>query len=119
MDTTRHADDSRRLELLQMLDLLNADPDPAFDRLTRIAAAVTGAGIAMVTFLAGERQWIRSRVGTTATEARVEDGFCNCVLGIVGLVEIPDASLDPRWADNEFVVGPLAIRSYAGVPIVY
>ncbi len=119
MDTTRHADDSRRLELLQMLDLLNADPDPAFDRLARVAAGVTGAEIAMVTFLAGERQWIRARVGTVATEALVAESFCICVLDRSTLVEIPDAAADPRFAGNKFVVGPRAIRSYAGCPIVY
>jgi PAS domain S-box-containing protein len=119
MDTTRHADEPRRLELLQMLDLLNADPDPAFDRLARIAASVTDAEIAMVTFLAGDRQWIRARVGTLATEARVEDGFCICTLGDDGLFEIPDATLDPRFAGHTFVLGPLAIRSYAGFPIRY
>ena len=117
MDTTRHADEPRRLELLQMLDLLNADPDPAFDRLARIAASVTTAEIAMVTFLAGDRQWIRARVGTLATEARVEDGFCACTLSDDGLFEIPDATLDPRFAGHAFVLGPRAIRSYAGLPI--
>ncbi len=30
---------------------------------------------------------------------------------------IPDATLDPRFADNPLVTGPLGIRFYAGAPL--
>ena len=117
MDSTRTADDSRRLDLLRALDLLSAEPDAALDRLTRIAAAVTGSEIAMITFIAGDRQFLRSRVGTQATVASMRESFCICTLDGPQLVEVEDATQDSRFADNKFVVGPRAIRSYAGVPV--
>ena len=119
MDSTRTADDSRRLDLLRALDLLSAEPDPALDRLSRIAAAVTGSEIAMITFVAGERQFIRSRVGTQATVASTQDSFCVCTLDGARLLEIGDATLDQRFVDNQFVRGPRAIRSYVGVPVLF
>jgi len=119
MDSAATAQDDRRLDLLRTLDLLSSGADPAFDRLSRIAAAVIGSEIAMVTFVAGDRQFIRSRVGTLATEASVRESFCICVLERQALVEIEDAALDPRFADSPFVRGSRAIRSYAGVPVMF
>jgi PAS domain S-box-containing protein len=119
MDSTRNADDTRRLDLLQRLDLLSAQPDPALDRLSRVAAAVTGAEIAMITFIAGDHQFIRSRVGTPATEASMRESLCICTLDATGLVEIDDAASDHRFVDNRFVHGPQAIRSYVGVPVLF
>ena len=119
MDSTRTADDSHRLDLLRTLDLLSAEPDAALDRLSRIAAVVTGAEIAMITFIAGDRQFIRSRVGTQATVATMQESFCICTLDGPQLVEIRDATRDARFADNPFVRGPRAIRSYVGVPVLF
>ena len=119
MDPPRNADDTRRLDLLRTLGLLASDPDPALDRLSRIAAAVTGAEIAMITFIAGDRQFIRSRVGTQATEASVRGSFCICALEGPQLVEVSDAAQDVRFVDSPFVRGPQAIRSYAGVPVMF
>ena len=119
MDSTRIADDSRRLDLLRTLDLLSAEPDAALDRLSRIAAVVTGAEIAMITFIAGDRQYIRSRVGTQATVAAMQESFCICTLDGPQLVEIRDATRDARFVDSPFVRGPRAIRSYVGVPVLF
>ena len=117
MDSPCNADDTRRLDLLRMLDLLSTDPDPALDRLSRIAAVVTGSEIAMITFVAGDRQFIRSRVGTQATEASMREGFCILTLEGSRLVEIVDATQDVRFVHGPLVTGPRAIRSYAGVPV--
>jgi PAS domain S-box-containing protein len=119
MDSAPTAEDDRRLDLLRTLDLLSSEPDPALDRLTRTAAAAIGSEMAMITFVAGDRQFVRSRVGTAATEASVRESFCIHVLERGALVETADATRDPRFASNHFVRGPRAIRSYAGVPVLF
>ena len=119
MDTARTADDIRRLDLLRMLDLLSPEPDPALDRLCRIAAAATGSEMAMITFVAGDRQFIRSRVGVPAGQAWMNDSLGLRMLEEPQVVEIPDASRDPRLAGDEFVHGRRAMRSYAGVPVLF
>ena len=116
MDSTRNADDIRRLDLLRMLDLLSPDPEPAFDRLSRIAASVTGSEIAMITFIAGDRQFIRSRVGIPASEASAWEGLCICTPDGAELVEICDATRDERFVGKEFA---RAIRSYVGMPVLF
>ena len=119
MDNAPLADDSRRLDLLRALGLLDAGPEPGLDRLARIAAAVTGCQIAMITFIAGDRQFIRARVGTEVSEASMRESFCICTLDGSALVEVADARQDPRFADNRYVRGPLALRFYAGMPVLF
>jgi PAS domain S-box-containing protein len=119
MDSTRHADDLRRLDVLRMLDLLGAEPDPALDRLARIAASVCASEIALITFSAGDSQRISARVGPLPAEASVGESLCKQAVDGPDLVEVPDATLDPRFADNRLVRGPCAIRSYAGQPILF
>ncbi len=119
MDNAAHADDTRLLELLRALGLLAGAPDPGLDRLARIAAAVTGCAIARITFIAGDRQFVRASVGAAAAESATADGFCGCVLGGDQLVEVPDAAQDARFAGHPLVVGEPALRFYAGMPVLF
>ena len=56
--------------------------------------------IAMVTFIAGDRQWIRSRVGTQATEAVVSDSFCVCAVQVETPTGPVRALLPPGQDEN-------------------
>lgn len=51
--------DPNRLAALRHLSLLDSPPDPAFDRLTRLAATVLGAPIALVSLVDSERQFFK------------------------------------------------------------
>ena len=117
MDSARSADDLRHLELLGTLGLLAAAPEPGLDRIARSAAAVTGAAIAMITFVAGGRPFIRAVVGIGPGEASLHEGLCACVLAGQGPVDVPDAALDPRLAGHPLVRGPRGIRFLTAVPV--
>jgi len=113
------AEDAVRWRILERLGLLHAEPEPVFDRLTRVAAAAIGTPIALLTFVGPDRQWIASRVGWDARTTPLSEAFCVCALGSTALLEVPDASLDPRFLDYVLVSGPLAIRFYAGHSVVF
>jgi len=120
MDPARPSDDARRLDLLRQLGLFSAEPDPALDRLCRIAATVTGADIAMITFIAGERQCARSRAGPGADAiAPAGERLCRCALDGAALVEIEDTLADPRCTADAQGDGPGAIRSCAAMPVAF
>ena len=57
-----------RLQALRDADILDTPPEADFDALTRIAAAICGTPIALVSLLDADRQWFKSRVGLTETE---------------------------------------------------
>src|SRR5689334_14952204 len=55
--------DPERLALLRRTRLLDSPPEPAFDRLTRIASRLLEAPISLVTLIEEDRQYFLSCVG--------------------------------------------------------
>jgi two-component sensor histidine kinase/PAS domain-containing protein len=117
-DVRRVLDDPSRLQALAALEVLDTEPDDDFDRLTRMAAHVFGAEIALVTLIDKERQWFRACYGTDLTEAVSGDSFCARAIAGTGAMVVLDASADPRFMHSYLVTGELNIRFYAGAPIV-
>jgi signal transduction histidine kinase/CheY-like chemotaxis protein len=111
------ADEAARLRLLNELELLGGEGDAALDALVRSASLLAGCPIALVTLLDASRQWFAARTGTTVTGTPREHAFCHHAIRQPGLFEVPDARLDPRFADNPLVTGDMGIRFYAGVPL--
>jgi len=107
-----------RLKELQNLDILDSEPDPEFDRITRLAAFAMRAPVAVVTLVDEDRQWFKSCFGLDVTETPREVAFCAHAIMSDELLIVPDASQDPRFANNPLVSGPPHIRFYAGAPII-
>ena len=110
-------DEVQRLASLQALDILDTGAEPAFDRITRMAAQQFDVPIALVTLVDSARQWFKSKVGLTVDETPREDSFCQFAIMDKVVLQIPDASRDPRFANNPFVLGEPNIRFYAGAPL--
>ena len=97
--------------------LLGTPPEDVFDRLARLAAQVTDCPIALVTVLAGERQWFKARVGLDLRETPREWAFCKHALASGEPFVVGDAALDARFAANPLVTRAPHVRFYAGVPL--
>jgi signal transduction histidine kinase len=111
------ADEQQRLDALQRLGILDTDPEDRFDRLTRLATSALGVPIALVSLVDANRQWFKSCVGLDVSQTDRNISFCgHAILGPDPLI-IPDATADPRFADNPLVTGEPHIRFYAGVPL--
>ena len=107
----------QRLQALRELDLLDRAAEQVFDDLGALAAQVAGAPMAMVSLVEAERVCFRSLLGLDLREAPREGWFCaQAILG-EGLLEVPDARLDPSFAGNALVRGAPHLRFYAGVPL--
>jgi diguanylate cyclase (GGDEF)-like protein len=110
-------DEARRLAALHATHLLGSPPEDAFDRITRMAARLLKVPIALVSLVDQDVQWFKSRCGLDATETPRDISFCaHAILDQAPMV-VPDALLDPRFADNPLVTGPTRVRFYAGVPL--
>ena len=117
ISASRLADDRQRLNALRRYDILDTDPEPAFDRIARLAAHVFDAPLAFVSFLDADRQWFKSCVGFAQRETPLEMSFCVHSLPLSEPLIIPDATEDTRVADNPFVINDPGIRFYAGAPL--
>src|SRR5439155_24520165 len=68
--------EAKRLAALRRYGVLDTLPEIAFDELTRLAAQICGAPIALITLVDERRQWFKSRVGLEVTETAREISFC-------------------------------------------
>jgi PAS domain S-box-containing protein len=108
----------RRLARLRMLAVLDTGPEPVFDALVRIAAAVCGAPIALISLIDEDRQWFKANLGLESTPETPRDiAFCDHAIRQHDVMEVPDAAGDPRFVANPLVTGNPNIRFYAGAPI--
>ena len=120
-EAQRKADraEARRLDSLDRLGIVDTGPNPTLDRLTALASRLTGCPTALVSLVAADRQWFKSRVGMEACETPREQSFCAIAIRRPqSPLIIEDASQDSRTASNPLVTAPNGIRAYAGIPLV-
>ena len=110
-------DEQARIAELCGFDVLDTEPERAFDNLTRLAAIITGAPIALFSLVDTDRQWFKSRFGLSATQTGRDISFCGHAILKDEIFIVPDAHLDDRFAENPLVTGDPHIRFYAGVPL--
>ena len=110
--------DAERLEALASYCVLDTPPEPAFDRLTRVAKHMFGVPTVLVSLIDRDRQWFKSRIGLDASETPRDISFCGHAVYHRKTLIVPDATKDPRFADNPLVAGPLGLRFYVGAPLI-
>lgn len=111
--------EAQRLRALADYHFIDSAPEVAFDDLTSLAAQICGCPMALVTCIDDRRQWFKSRVGVDLEETPREHAFCaHAISEPERLMIVPDATADPRFVGNPFVVGAPSIRFYAGAPLL-
>ena len=111
-------DEHSRLERLRVLGLLDREPIDQLDRLTRLITRHFSLPIAMVSLTDVNRQWFLARTGVALCEISREHSFCGHAILRPDIMQVPDARIDPRFADNPLVVGEPHVRLYACVPLI-
>jgi K+-sensing histidine kinase KdpD len=114
------ADEQDRLDVLYDLDALATDPEPEFEDIAQLAARICGTPQAAVTVIDSHRTVVKAGTGTAIAgdSAPRDESFCAYAIMGRGLLVVPDARADRRFADNPYVVTEPGIRFYAGAPLV-
>jgi GAF domain-containing protein len=115
--TPSPSSEAHRLAVLRSYGILDTDSDQVLDDLTLLAAQICGTPIALVSLLDEHRQWFASKVGLSTIETPRDIAFCERVLQRDGMLIVPDATQDKRFAENPSVTGEPGIRFYAGAPL--
>ncbi|MBD2149829.1 PAS domain S-box protein [Pseudanabaena sp. FACHB-1277] len=112
------ANESDRLVALERYHILDTLPEQEYDDLTQLAADICGTPISLISLVAQDRQWFKSRVGIDVMETPRDISFCGHAVADGEILNIPDTTQDVRFADNPLVLQDPNIRFYAGVPLM-
>lgn len=115
-------DEARRLQALHDLELLDTPREERFDRIVRVTRQALDVPAAQISLIDADRQWRKAVHGEAdldpgADQLDRSDSFCAIAVAHDATLVVPDASQDPRFAENPLVTGPAQLRFYAGEPI--
>jgi signal transduction histidine kinase/CheY-like chemotaxis protein len=118
MEAPLPPDEAQRLAALYEYELLDTAAEQEYDDITRAVSFLFGTPMSLVSLVAADRQYLKSKVGISLTELPRNSAFCaHAILGRTPMV-VNDATLDPRFRNNPLVVGPMGVRFYAAAPLV-
>jgi PAS domain S-box-containing protein len=114
-------DDPARLSALQRSALLDTPVEERFDRITRLASAILGVPVALVSLVDDHRQFFKSQHGlpepwASQRETPLSHSFCQHVVSHAAPLIVADAREDPRLRDN-LAISDIGVVAYAGIPI--
>ncbi|GHD49914.1 EAL domain, c-di-GMP-specific phosphodiesterase class I (or its enzymatically inactive variant) [Marinobacter persicus] len=113
-DLLLNEQETRRLEDLYALDVLDTPPEERFDRITRLAKSIFGTPVALVSLLDRERQWFKSNQGLAVNETPRSIAICEHTVREASHLVIPNLSEDERFRDNPLVTEDPKLKFYAG-----
>jgi PAS domain S-box-containing protein len=112
------SNEAARLATLHSLNILDTAPEAAFDALVQLASYICQTPCAVLTLVDKDRQWFKTKIGFDQQQTHRDISFCaHSILHPDQLTYVPDATLDPRFADNPDVTKTDGIRLYAGAPL--
>lgn len=118
MSAVIHNGERTRLENLRKYHILDSPEDPAFDDLATLAAEICDAPVSLISFLDRDREWFKSKIGTSLSEVRREHAFANRAVHTNDLLVIPEAEADEDLRENPLVKDEPHAHFFAGMPLV-
>lgn len=114
-------DDPARLSALRRSALLDTPIEERFDRITRLASAMLGVPVALVSLVDEHRQFFKSQHGLPEPwagqrETPLSHSFCQHVVSRAAPLIVSDARENPLVHDNP-AIGDIGVVAYAGIPI--
>ncbi|MEH2069759.1 MAG: GAF domain-containing protein [Nostoc sp.] len=107
-----------RLEALRQYQILDTEPEQAYDNLAQLAAFICGTPISLVNFIDENRQWFKAKVGLNVSEMPRSVGLSRLCQEQRNVVVVPDTLANDELAKNAVVIGYPYVRFYAGVPLI-
>lgn len=112
------SNETQRLAQVARFCTVDSEQDEVFDKIVAMTSAYFNVPITLISIVEEHRQWFRARVGLEATQTPREVSFCAYTTLDNLMLEVLDATLDPRFKDNALVTGAPHICYYAGAPLI-
>lgn len=118
MNMTSSPSEDARLAELRAYGILDTPPERDFDEIAGLVADLCEAPVALVSFIDGDRQWFKARVGAEEPETPLELSICAQAIRQGDVYEIEDLQSDPRTRGHGLLRARPDLRFYAGAPLV-
>jgi GAF domain-containing protein len=106
--------EAERLAALHDYEILDTEPERAFDEIVDLVATLFDAPIAVVNLIDEGRQWFKAEKGLGVRETPLDTSFCAHAILEADRMVVPDATQDPRFVCNPLVTEAPGLRFYAG-----
>jgi EAL domain-containing protein (putative c-di-GMP-specific phosphodiesterase class I) len=106
-----------RLHALTSTGILDTEPEPGFDAITRLGAQCFKADTVLLGFADTSRVWIKSSWGEPVRELPRSHSIFEMVLAENGPVVVPDLAMFPGLAGPHKKLRHLEVVSFASVPV--
>jgi signal transduction protein with GAF and PtsI domain len=112
-----------RLAALGQADLVDTPPEEGFDHLTRLAARLLNAPIALVSLVDKDRQFFKSCIGPlpepwlSQRQTPLSHSFCQYAVASKEALVVEDAREHPVLKGN-LAIQDLGVIAYAGIPLI-
>ncbi|CAM9289557.1 unnamed protein product, partial [Heterosigma akashiwo] len=117
--------EEERLKMLRSFEILDTEPELAFDRITALAVRLFECEIAIMSLVDEERVWYKSTQGIDTEEEVREGSFCEHVIEPGPIDEMTgdvfivlNARAHESFQNHPLVCGEEGVRFYAGAPLV-
>lgn len=115
------ADAKDRLSALRRAELLDTQPEPEFDRVTRLLSRLLDTNVSLLSLVDQDRQFFKSSCGlpepwAQRRETPLSHSFCQHVVTTEKCLVVEDARAHPLVAAN-LAVRDLGVIAYLGVPV--
>lgn len=103
-----------RLAALAHYQILDTGRERGFDDIAELAADILDAPIAVVNFIASDRQWFKAEKGVGTDSLPLDVSICRHAILQPGVLVVPDLTRDDRFTNNPLVQAADGLRFYAG-----
>ncbi len=93
-------EEDARLSALESTEILDSEPEPSYDTITRLTAEYFKADTVLLGFADESRMWIKSYWGESVRELPRKGSVFELVLAADGPVVVPDVSKHPYFAGS-------------------
>lgn len=111
------ANESHRLDAIERYKLGGIGREPAFDRVTRLAADLFDVPMSLVSIVGSDMQCFRGACGMDSTGTPRDHAFCAFAILGDDVMVVSDTHRDARFVRHPFVLGDPYVRFYAGAPL--
>ena len=111
--------EKKRLDSVRSYRVVNDSAKEDFDQIARVAAILCNVPVVLISLMDSCNQHFITHYGIDLTEVPIEETFCQVLFQDYSKpLIVPDARLDERFKNNQYVTGYPNIQFYAGFPLI-